>query len=255
MIEKFTQFDKTKKNKVYPNPTISEALCEIHFSSNEEYDQKKIDELKNTLKSVYPDVSEEPIKHYRAEIGEHGLSVKEEISQRSIFKHKERNHLLQIFPGLLTVNEIGRYPSWDVFINDIKLGYTTLAKVLSISSITRVGLRYINLIPRRDRNEALFYWLNPNKYYPDGILNNSTSFLSRCEFNLQNNNKLIVSVSESLQQDNLGSIIFDIDVICMDLQKTDYELLLSHLCHLHAIASDVFHSSISHKYLAFLKGE
>lgn len=255
MIEKFSQFDKTKKTKAYPNPTISEALCEIHFSSNEEYNQKKINELKNTLKNTYPDVSEKQIKHYRAEIGENGLSMKEEVSQRGIFKHKERNHLLQISPGLLTVNEIGRYPSWDTFINDINLGYSTLSKVFTISSIDRVGLRYINLIPRRDRNEALFYWLNPNKYYPDGILNNTTGFLSRCEFNLQNNHKLIVTLSESLQQDNLGFIIFDIDVISSGLQNTEYQLLLSHLNELHAIASDVFHSSISQKYLTFLSGE
>jgi len=99
MIEKSIQFDKTKKNKTYANSTISEALCEIHFSSNEEYDQKKIDELKKKLKKVYPVVSKEPFRHYHAAIGENGLSVKEEISQRSIFKHKERNHLLQIFLG------------------------------------------------------------------------------------------------------------------------------------------------------------
>jgi len=72
---------------------------------------------------------------------------------------------------------------------------------------------------------------------------------------LQNNQKLIVTLSESLQQDNLGSIIFDIDVISTGLQKTEYEFLLSHLNNLHAIAYNVFHGSISQKYLAFLNGE
>lgn len=235
--------------------TIAEALCEIHFSSTEKYDQKKIEELKNILKKIYPDFSEQEIKQYRATIGESGLSVDEEVSRRNIFRHKDRNHLLQIFPGLLTINEIGQYPSWDTFIEDIEVGYTHLAKVFPISSISRIGLRYINLVPRKDRNESLFSWFNPNKYYPDGILNNTTGFLSRCEFNLQNNHKLTVTLSESLQQDNLGAIIFDIEVISTTLQHTDYEFLLSHLNILHDIASDVFHSSISQQYKSTLNGE
>lgn len=188
-------------------------------------------------------------------MGENGLSVKEEISKRSIFKHEKRNHFLQVFPGVLTVNEVGPYPSWDVFINDIKLGYTALSKVFNISNISRIGLRYINLIPRRNRNEALFNWLNSNKYYPDGILSNTTGFLSRCEFDLQNNKKLIVTLSESLQQDRLGSIIFDIDVLITALEQTEYEYLVTQLDDLHNVASEVFHSSISQKYEAILNGE
>ena len=256
MIEKFVQSDdQLMKKKPYPRSTISEALCEIHFLSNEKYNQKKIDELKNILKDSYPDVNEEPIKYYHAVIEENRLSVKEETTQRTIFKHRERNHLLQIFPNMLTINEIGQYPNWDVFIDDIQLGYKSIKKVFSISRVDRVGLRYINLIPRKNREEALFNWLNTNKYYPDGILNNTKGFLSKCEFGLQNHHKLIVTISESLQNDSLGNIVFDIDVISTSFQQTDYESLRIHLDGLHAIASDVFHSSISQKYLAFLQGE
>ncbi len=71
MIEKFVQSDdQLMKKKPYPRSTISEALCEIHFLSNEKYNQKKIDELKNILKDSYPDVNEEPIKYYHAVIEE-----------------------------------------------------------------------------------------------------------------------------------------------------------------------------------------
>ncbi len=55
-------------------------------------------------------------------------------------------------------------------------------------------LEYINLIPRKNREEALFNWLITNKYYPDGILNNTKGFLSKYEFGLQNHHKLIVTI-------------------------------------------------------------
>ena len=255
MKEKAVKVDKAKKNKSYPNSTIAEALCEIHFSSNEKFDQNKIDDLKHTLKNTYPNVNEDQIKHYRATVGESGLLVKEETTKRTIFKHKERNHLLQIFPGVLTVNEVGLYPSWDVFINDIKMGYTALSKTFPISSINRIGLRYINLIPRTDLHESLFNWFNPNKYYPDGLLTNTSGFLSRSEFSIENDKKLTVTLSESLQQSSLGSIVFDIDVISTAVQRTDYEFILSLLDSLHVIASDVFHTSISKKYETLLNGD
>lgn len=254
MTKKSIQFGNSSNRKVYPNPTISEALCEIFFSTDEKFDQK-INKLKDSLEASYPDVKDDPIKHFKAIIENSGLSVKEETTQRSVFKHVDRNHLLQVSPGLIAINEIGEYPTWDVFKNDIKVGYDAVSDVFPVTSINRVGLRYINLIPRVDRAEEVFNWLVPNKYYPDGILNSKKGFLSKCEFDLEQNRKLVVTISESLQQDHFGAIVFDIDAICVCPEGADADSLFVLLEDLHDIISDVFHTSLSKKYQSRLMDE
>lgn len=252
MIEQLIQSDNKKKSKSFLEYTKTDVFCDIRFAPSVEHDQNKIDEFKHKMQNTYTDEKCGPVKYNRATLGENGLSVKEEIVQRTNLRHKERNHLLQIFPGLLRVSEMGQFPAWDIFKNDLSMAYSALSEALSISGNARIGLRYVNLIPRQDRQEALFQWLNPNKYYPDGILSNAAGFQSKCEFNLQNNHKLIVSLSESLQPNSLGSIIFDIDVISFDLPSTDCEYLMNILDQLHEIASQVFQSSISEKYQSLL---
>ncbi len=254
-------FNREVDTRVYPNPTIAEALCEIHFDGNvsQNFDNDSfLKFLKEELISDYPSVTEQKIKQYHASITDMGISINEEKDNRTrlIFKHKERNHLLQLHSNILTINEVGKYFGWDVFLQDIYRGWNAINQKLSPMSVKRIGLRYINLIPRKDINEPLSAWLKPCKYYPHAILDNNTGFLSRNEFELENNCRLIVTISEPNVKDKKGGIVFDIDVIStISNCNADLKVIYEHLENLHNIAWIVFSSSLSPKYEALLSGE
>lgn len=252
MKKKSKKLDKINKKNSYPNPTIAEALCEIHFYSKADYDNCKLDVLKNVLKIDYPNVTEQKIKQYRAAINESGISVEEEKlgANRWIFKHKDRNHLLQIHPGTLTINQVGMYPGWDKFKEDIFEGWTAINHAFPVVVIKRIGLRYINLIPRVVK-EPLSEWLTINQYYPNAILDNIDSFFSRSEFKLKENKRLIVSISEPLEPN--GRVIFDLDVISAVEEENNISSLSAMLDGLHDKLSEVFFSSLTKKYEAYLE--
>lgn len=254
-----SKFDMAKQTRAYPNPTIAEALCEIHFECNPDSSDNEtfLRSLKAKLGADFPSVTEQQLKQYNAAITDRGISVEEEKNNsiRLIFKHKERNHLVQLLPKILTINEVGSYPGWEVFLKDISRGWTALTAVLPSVKAKRIGLRYINLIPRRNLSEPLSIWLNSNKYYPEAILESATGFLSRNEFDFPTE-RLIVTLSEPNQKETYGHIIFDIDVIS-PLKETavDWNNLADHLEKLHNRAWEVFSSSLSQKYEALLNGE
>lgn len=261
MNDKYAGWNKQNKRHAYPNSTIAEALCEIHFdsdSSNSPDRESIIKNLKHELSLDYPSISEQTLKQYHAAINDRGISVKEDAAQitRWLFKHRERNHLIQLLPDRLTINEVEAYPGWDIFIKDIHRGWTSLNKVLQGVNIKRIELRYINLIPRKNFHEPISAWLIPGEYYPNAILNSTSGFLARNEFALTKDQRVIVTLSEPVQDTGHSGIIFDIDIIALlESGGSDWSNIITQLNRLHDIAWTVFSDSLSSKYEALLNGE
>ena len=132
-------------------------------------------------------MTEQQIKQFQAAINEMGITVDEAKlnTTRLIFKHRNRNHMVQFLPNILTINEVEQYPGWDLFLQDISRGWKALNLGFSSVFPKSVALRYINLIPRKNHLEPLSAWFKPNVYYPNAILNTSTGFLARNEFSLE----------------------------------------------------------------------
>ena len=155
-----------QRNKTFPNPTIAEALCEIHFDPVTSHNLITGDVLKTLraeLASDYPSITEQQIKQIQAAFTDRGISVNEENvdTTRLMFKHGKRNHLIQFLPGIMTVNEVEHYPGWDLVLKDIHRGWNALNSGFHQVSPKRIGLRYINVIPRRNPAEPLSEWLKP----------------------------------------------------------------------------------------------
>lgn len=253
-----TEYGKTARqldNNQYVNPSIAEALCEIHFSAKYSKFEDSIKELKRLLRDSYHDPHEKTIKNYHATIKEIGISVEEKSISFWVFKHKERNHCIQVFPHMVSINELEKYPGWTAFSQDISLAWDYLQKALSISCIKHIGLRYINLIPRKDAHEPLSQWLQPNRYYPDGILDSVSGFVSRSEFNIEDSRRLIITIAEAMQKNNEKGFIFDIDTTTLINGNIEWDSIFSKIESSHDLIYDVFTTSIARKYEFYLKGE
>lgn len=243
------------KNPQYVNSSISEALCEIQFITTTEDFEASVKELKRLFKPAYQEPKEKKIKQYHAKINEVGLSVEEKPILFWVFKHDERDHLIQVFPHMVSVNELGKYPGWEIFSKDLSFAWNAVNKAFSIASIKHIGLRYINLIPRKNAEEPLSQWLQPNKYYPDGILDSCTGFVSRSEFSVEESKRLIITIAEASQNNHEKGFVFDIDSVMQINEAAEWETILEKINCLHDLVSDVFFSSIARKYESFLKGQ
>lgn len=114
-------FDKATDTKVYPNPTIAEALCEIHFEGG--YSQNSDSDsilrlLKEELTADYPSVTEQKLKQYHAAITDMGISIDEE----------KNNATRLICDQLESLHNI----AWDVFSSSLSPKYEALLNGESI---------------------------------------------------------------------------------------------------------------------------
>jgi uncharacterized protein (TIGR04255 family) len=202
----------------YPNPTIVEALCEVHFvlSSEQPWKPSLPGEFFKRIQKDYPEM--EPVHNLAVqfEVGPHGLGQRVLPARPRIrFTHKTGKFLIQLAESVLTVNALAPYPGWASMQPYVLQAWTQAATVLQPTGITRVGLRYINRIPRASVEDRVENWLRANDYIPAAVLRSDPGFLSRVEIQQDAQNSVIVTLADQplATEGNLGAILFDIDRI------------------------------------------
>lgn len=132
----------------FANPTIREAICEIHFAlpAERSWESHLFGDFYQKIQAEFPGlepVTETGIQVQRA-AGNVGISP---ARSRMRYRHATRNLLLQLSQGVMTVNTLPPYLGWREMKSDIVRAWKWADETLRPSSVTRVGLRYINFIP------------------------------------------------------------------------------------------------------------
>lgn len=243
------------KIPTFNNPTIAEALCEMHFQTADGtgLSNGSFDRVADALRSDYPQHKDQETQDYEAVVGPQGVAVKPvgSPSKKRVFKHKEREHLVQVGSNILTVNELSNYPGWKVFEPDILSSLESMAKAEGIKSLSRIGIRYINKIPRGNE-EPVGNWLKDNNYYPTGILSCVHKFASRFEFRHDDEVRAVVTVAEGIDQKGDLPILFDIDCIIESEIPIDNGSVSKAINKLHDLSWGVFGNSLTDRYKKFL---
>ena len=200
----------------FKNPTIAEALCELHFELPEgkPWDASWFGELFKKAGDEYPKM--EP-----GEVVEMGVGIAPDgfvqgirrTGLRSIYHHKDRPHLFQLSETTFTINELRPYVNWERFINDIRRGWALLASTVGPAGLGRIGLRYINRIPRPNASEPISKWIGTNDYLPKKLLEARERFHSRTQIPIAEDIRLVVTVADLHDEDGARSILLDIDAI------------------------------------------
>jgi len=260
MVAKKVKSSNTVQHPSYPNPTIVEALCEIHFQLPEGVSWKPSlpGELFKQIQNDYPEM--EPV----VEVGVQFEWSPEKFGQsllpprqRTRYKHASRPLLLQLSENMFTVNSLSKYPGWKTMRLDVENAWSQAKQVLKPAHITRVGLRYINRIERTTANEPPGEWLQASDFIPAGILSSKGSFLSRVESHLKENHRLIVTVAEIQPEDPAANrpIVLDIDRILENQHLANDAILLNEIDALHEHVWEVFDAAKTPRLAKLLKGE
>lgn len=150
------------KNKLdnLPNKPLVEAIFEFRWELKKIARGVYSDEGWNTfpikffieLHGEYPEIVELPSKQIPDLLAAYTV-------QYQYRKGKEEWPLIQIGPGILTVNETDGYGTWENFRGRIKNALQVLNKVNDQITPLRADLRYVNAIPFNNINQSIVRFL------------------------------------------------------------------------------------------------
>ena len=243
----------------YRNPTIAEALCEIHFSLPDGGPWKA--SLAGTffkkVQNEFPEMEPATEIGLQFELGPqrigHSLFPPR---QRTRFKHKDRPLILQLGPNVFTVNILPKYAGWDNMRKDVSAAWRKAKNVLNPERITKIGLRYINRVNFSEDSETPGEWFKTCDFLPAAALRSRGSFLSRVESQIDAKNHIIVTLAEGQSDDNeqKRGIIFDIDRIIRKDIPSENKVLLAELDHLHEDIWEIFNAVQTERLKKHLEG-
>lgn len=242
----------------FANPTVVEALCELHFElpENKPWDPSWYGALFKNAGEDYPKMEPNEIVEVGVGIGPDGfVQGLRRTGLRTVYPHKERKQLFQLSETTFTVNELPPYPTWAVFVQDIYRGWDLLAKTVGPSGLGRIGLRYINRIPRADIASPLSVWIAENEYVPRKMLEARERFFSRTQLPMADNLRLVVTLADLEEDAGARSIQLDIDAIVVTTIEPKWKAIETHVERLHEAVYRVFESCMTRSLRSLLEGQ
>lgn len=246
----------------YPNPQIAEALCEIHYSLAPTATWKPTvpGALFKELQYDYPELEPMTGQGVMLVIGPDGVPVQQLSPPQVRFKlkHGTKPFLLQISERTLSLNVLPPYPGWPGFRDELALRWPKFLELVKPDTITRIGLRYINRIPRRATEESPSYWLKSCDYIPAVTLKSGSGFLARSESRLDRENRLLVTVAHDKGRggtDTHGFLLLDIDRIAEKQIGTEWNDVDATIKTLHDGAWEVFSAACGENLERLLQGK
>ncbi|MEX2489715.1 MAG: TIGR04255 family protein [Pseudomonadales bacterium] len=237
---------KVPEDVVYPNQPLIEVAFELRFFGEPVIESRR-HEFYEEIRAEYPML-------YVPAIAAGSLPA----LQRYKFEREDGSAGVT-----LALNALGyfqkEYEGSSRFMGEIFRLAEIAENLFSIRRFSRIGWRYINLIPFT-REKGLIpiarFFNNPPSLF--GIESHEFSEVQfRASTTYEDQKVLINLQSQDGDQDADESLIFDIDVFVDNLGERDFAVsqLPETIDKLHRIARNLFEDSITDEYREFLKGE
>ncbi len=174
--------------RLYPNPPIEEAICEIRWIANEHPDifgaPARFYEL---IKRDYPEKAEMLQTMPREmHFEEKSASLKfgmERETARILFPGGNRTRLLGYGQTLVSIHALRPYPGWEEFGARIQAAIVAFHSASTPIGIKRIGLRYINKIDIPSTDFSLGDYLTSGALIPPLQDARVTGFFTRIQSN------------------------------------------------------------------------
>ncbi len=191
--------------KIYPCP-IAEAIFEIRFESSLP-DDAIFGVIYNGFKDDYQEFSKLPI----LQLPEIIRTKDAALFHKPHYKLQKGNFLIQIGPKVLSLVNLKEYSGWAALAPKISEVFAKLSVTEAVKSVTRIGLRYINVFEGLDiyKNTSLRLFLREKDL---GAHQTDLTFefvKENCSIRVRIANAAMIEVQGAVTQ---GSVI-DIDVV------------------------------------------
>ena len=234
-------------NIIYKNSPIVEAVCEFKFDPSSEWDLTIPGLLYPKLEDDFPTrrgrtTGNIQIRDDRAE------PSRTDIAQ--VFSEDEKE-FVQVYPHTLSVNVLSPYPSWKKFGSWIRDAYSKYIQLAEPKGISRIGLRYINVITLRNIEGAL----SINEYLKIGPTGppEYADTMSGCnmvvEFDYEEGRDRLRVALSSMPSEQEEEVKLHLDLACSMIEPKSVELgsATEWVEAAHSHVEDTFEASIQDK--------
>jgi uncharacterized protein (TIGR04255 family) len=221
----------------YPNPTIIQVTCEIAFST--------ATSVKLSAGSMFPEFAGEfpeihPIGSTALIVGQ-GQYVAQpdpavsQSAQALRFATTDGRRFVQFSPSNFVYQSNDRYSGWKDFSQKLLELWVKGTKYIPAENILKIGLRYVNRIPKSGALHRAKDWFQPTADLPKNLLGSEDVFFARLEISPAKDNLRLITFAAETQNPNApnGAIIFDIDRISTEQFPLSRDALSKKLDNLH----------------------
>jgi uncharacterized protein (TIGR04255 family) len=233
----------------FPNPTIADAVCEISFSRDLQV-KLSTAELYKLLGTEFPEMQPVNTVALQVVIGDgRQAQPQPQPPPRPVtafrFAAPAGDRFVQVSDVSFVYQATTRYPGWSAFKTTILALWDTVRPAIQPDTVTKVGLRYTNLIAKDETHPYLSDWIGASDYIPMALTRSRQHFLARVETSPGDDDLLLLTLANQVPADTApqGAIVFDIDRIRTSSVGTDSKEVGEILERLHDDVWEVFWSS------------
>lgn len=233
--------------KVYENPPVIEALCEIRFDPKSPWDVTIFGHYYDRVSGEFSDKRQMPeleVSLTRRQGGMRGEMRK--TGTRMQFVRPDGTAMVQLAPHLLVVNQLSPYETWQAFkqlVVDRLIDYEEVAGPLALMQI---GLRYINRFDFPMKGFSVASAFGPSDLLPARLRQATLPFFLRLEIPQNGGERLLLTMgtAESEQVDQV-SVVLDLDYRVPIGTRLDAATLTERLDRAHDRIEEAFESCLT----------
>ena len=242
----------------YKNPPIEEAICEFHFSPSQDWDFTIPGKLHTELSEEY---TGKPQEQKVVEVGLEtqggkppNLRYGEGLAKVQLVT-EDGKRMIGVGPDILSVHIMRPYQStahpgqsgWDEFYPRIQKAIEAYWKVSEPIGVKRIGIRYINKIVIPRIKARVENYLKCALQDVNGLPDQIFSFMSRTEYNYQDNVRLVLLQGSIETPPNNVGFLLDLDVIWQNADPITRDDALTKVSELREREREAFETVITDK--------
>ena len=242
----------------YKNPPIEEAICEFHFIPGQEWNFTIPGKLHTELSDEYAGRPQEQ------KVVQVGLETQDDKPPNLRYGEglakvqlvtEDGNRMIGVGPDVLSIHILRPYQStidsqsggWDEFYPRIQAAVEAYWKVSEPKAVSRIGIRYINKIVIPQKTVKVEDYLECALPNVSGLPDHINSFMSRAEYNYQDNVQLII-LQGSIETPPISvGFLLDLDVIWQGADPITRDAALTKVTELRERERRVFETVITDK--------
>ncbi|MBP1297478.1 uncharacterized protein (TIGR04255 family) [Bradyrhizobium elkanii] len=243
----------------YPNPTIVQVACEITFASQSDV-RLTAGLLFPSFASEFPEIAPIAGGTIQLVMGQPSFAPEAPPQQPPAaafrFSTESDARFVQLSKNNFIYQTHEAYPGWADYRAKLLELWAKSSVLLAPTAIVKLGLRYINRIPKTGQHKALVDWLQTTPDVPGALLTSKEHFLGRVESSPAPSHLRLVTVANAVPTPDApeGAIIFDIDRIATEQLPVSAAAISEKLDVLHEDIWNSFNTASSPLLKAYLSG-
>ena len=231
------------------NAPIVEAIIDLRVTNNE-WNPDSFQKDMSELLPDYPII--EPQRLIRTQV----TAKTNEVPQSSaidlglrgfFFRHKDKLQVAQFQRDGFSFSRLKPYLDWNHLVAEARRLWDAYQKSISIQSVSRLGVRFIDQIKAPMEGELTTYLIDPPKP-PCNYEWSFSEFLHRDVFDIANTpyNAILIRAMRTEQSE----MVFSVDIDISTLSKLDDDAIWGeHLRQMHDLKNEIFFGSIQRSIL------